>query len=69
MVEIKDLPVTLLVSTLRERILSYIKSALAAGRVKLSYGNKVLTNSMSLATYNFDDGDEIVLSVRDAKKK
>ncbi|KAG9043150.1 SF3a splicing factor complex subunit [Tulasnella sp. UAMH 9824] len=68
-VEIKDLPVTLLVSTLRERILSYIKSALAAGRVKLSYGNKVLTNSMSLATYNFDDGDEIVLSVRDAKKK
>ncbi|KAG9001555.1 SF3a splicing factor complex subunit [Tulasnella sp. 427] len=68
-VEIKDLPVTLLVSTLRERILSYIKSTLAAGRVKLSYGNKVLTNSMSLATYNFDDGDEIVLSVRDAKKK
>jgi len=68
-VEIGDLPVTLLVSSLRDRILGHIKSSLAASRVKLNYGNKVLTNSMSLATYNLDDGDEIVLSVRDAKKK
>ncbi|KAG8916167.1 SF3a splicing factor complex subunit [Tulasnella sp. 418] len=68
-VTVPDLPVTLLISTLRDRILSQISSTLAASRVKLSYGNKVLTNSMSLATYNLDDGDLIVLSVRDAKKK
>jgi len=68
-VNIPDLPVTLLVSSLRDRILSQITSSLAASRVRLNYGNKVLTNSMSLATYNLDDGDEIVLHVRDAKKK
>ncbi|KAG8883112.1 SF3a splicing factor complex subunit [Tulasnella sp. 331] len=68
-VEMVDLPVTLLVSSLRDRILSHIKSSLAASRVKLSFSGRVLTNSMSLATYNLDDGDEIVLDVREAKKK
>ena len=68
-VEVPDLPVSLLVSGLRDRILQRISSALAGGRVKLTYGTKVLTNSMTLAMYNLDDGDEIVLSVRDPKKK
>ncbi|KAG8984813.1 SF3a splicing factor complex subunit [Tulasnella sp. JGI-2019a] len=68
-VEMVELPVTLLVSSLRDRILGHIKSTLAASRVKLTFSGRVLTNSMSLATYNLDDGDEIVLDVREAKKK
>jgi len=68
-VELAELPVTLQVSSLRDRILAKINSTLAGGRVKLSFSGRVLTNSMSLATYNLDDGDEIVLDVREAKKK
>jgi len=68
-IEIPDLPVTLLVSTLRERILTHIKSTLAASRIKLDYAAKTLSNANSLAAYNLDDGDELVLSVREVKKK
>ncbi len=67
--EIPDLPVTLTVASLRDRILTHLKSTLAASRIKLDYGAKTMANSNTLAMFNLDDGDEIVLSVRDAKKK
>jgi splicing factor 3A subunit 1 len=68
-VTIPDLPMNLLVSTLRDRILSHTGSGVPASRIRLSYGGKMLTNSSSIASYNLEDEDMLVLSVRDAKKK
>ena len=66
---IPDLPLTLLVSTLRDRILAHIEANIPASRIKLSFRNTVLTNAKTLANYNMDDEDIIVMTVRDAKKK
>ena len=38
-------------------------------RIMLSFGGKMLTNANTLASYNLEDEDLLVLSVRDAKKK
>jgi len=64
-----DLPLTLLVSSLRDRILAHIEAAVPASRIKLSFRGQVLTNSKTLANYNMDDDDLIAFAVRDAKKK
>ncbi|CAL1704136.1 unnamed protein product [Somion occarium] len=68
-VTIPDLAVTLFVSTLRDRVLQHTGSALASSKIRFSYGDKVLTNSHTLAVYNLEDEDLLVLSVRDPKKK
>jgi len=68
-VTIPELPVTLLLSTLRDRIIQYLSSSVPASRLRLAYGNKMLTNMNSLASYNIEDEDVLTLSVRDAKKK
>jgi hypothetical protein len=68
-VTIPDLPLNLLVSTLRDRIIAATSSALSAGRVILSYNGKMLTNRNTIASYNLEDEDLLVLSVRDPKKK
>ncbi|KAK7693235.1 hypothetical protein QCA50_002801 [Cerrena zonata] len=68
-VTIPDLPVTLFVSTLRDRVLQHTGSALASSRIRFSYADKLLTNSHSIAMYNLEDEDQLVLSVRDSKKK
>ena len=66
---VPELPVTLLVSTLRERIIRHLDSALSPGRVKFTYTTKLLSNQQTLAVYNLEDGDTVVLSVREVKKK
>jgi splicing factor 3A subunit 1 len=66
---VSDLPVTLLVSTLRERIIRHLDSALSPGRVKFTYTGKLLSNQQILAVYNLEDADTVVLSVREVKKK
>jgi splicing factor 3A subunit 1 len=68
-VTIPELPLNLLVSTLRDRIIAATGSALSAGRVLLSYNGKMLTNRNTIASYNLEDEDLLVLSVRDPKKK
>ncbi|KAI9508491.1 Pre-mRNA splicing factor PRP21 like protein-domain-containing protein [Russula earlei] len=68
-VTIPDLPLNLLVSTLRDRIIAATGSALSAGRLILSYNGKMLTNRNTIASYNLEDEDLLVLSVRDPKKK
>jgi splicing factor 3A subunit 1 len=68
-VVIPELPLNLLVSTLRDRILQHTQSGVPASRIRLSYAGKMLTNATSIATYNLEDEDLLVLSVRDAKKK
>ncbi|KAF8497079.1 Pre-mRNA splicing factor PRP21 like protein-domain-containing protein [Russula emetica] len=68
-VTIPELPLNLLVSTLRDRIIAATGSALSAGRLLLSYNGKMLTNRNTIASYNLEDEDLLVLSVRDPKKK
>lgn len=68
-VTIPELPLTLLVSTLRDRILAATESAVPASRIRLSYQGKMLTNKESIAMSNLEDEDVLVFSVRDAKKK
>ncbi|KAN0105430.1 SF3a splicing factor complex subunit [Russula decolorans] len=68
-VSIPELPLNLLVSTLRDRIIAATGSALSAGRLLLSYNGKMLTNRNTIASYNLEDDDLLVLSVRDPKKK
>jgi len=68
-VTIPDLPLNLFVSTLRDRILQHTGSSVAASKIRLSQGGKMLTNANTLASYNLEDEDLVVLSVRDGKKK
>jgi len=68
-ITLADLPLTMLVGMLRDRISAQAKSNVPGGRMKLSIGSKVLTNAQTLASYNLDDGDVVVLAIRDAKKK
>ncbi|KAI9064210.1 hypothetical protein FKP32DRAFT_1591634 [Trametes sanguinea] len=68
-VTIPDLPLNLLVSTLRDRILQHTGSIVGASKIRLAYNGKMLTNSQTIAVYNLEDEDLVVLSVRDDKKK
>lgn len=68
-VPVPDLPLTLLISTLRDRIQHIVGSTLGANRMRFSYNGKPLTNNQTLASYNLGEGDLIVLDVRDQKKK
>ncbi|KDQ59456.1 hypothetical protein JAAARDRAFT_191976 [Jaapia argillacea MUCL 33604] len=68
-VVIPDLPLNLFVSTLRDRILQVTGSSVAASKIRLSQGGKMLTNANSIGSYNLEDEDLVVLSVRDPKKK
>ncbi|KAI0062231.1 hypothetical protein BV25DRAFT_1825665 [Artomyces pyxidatus] len=68
-VTIPDLPLNLLVSTLRDRITTTTGTAVSAGRIRLSYAGKMLTNMNTIASYNLEDEDLLVLSIRDQKKK
>ncbi|KAI6111493.1 Pre-mRNA splicing factor PRP21 like protein-domain-containing protein [Pisolithus thermaeus] len=68
-VTVSDLPLTLLVSTLRDRFLQTTGSTLPASRIRLSFMGKMLTNSNTIAFYNLEDEDLIALSVSAEKKK
>ncbi|KAI0781153.1 Pre-mRNA splicing factor PRP21 like protein-domain-containing protein [Trametes elegans] len=68
-VTIPDLPLNLLVSTLRDRILQHTGSTVGASKIRLAFAGKMLTNMQTIAVYNLEDEDLIVLSVRDEKKK
>ena len=68
-VTVPDLPLNLLISTLRDRILQHTGSAVSASKIRLAYAGKILTNANTLASYNLEDEDLLVLSVRDQKKK
>ncbi|KAI0831079.1 Pre-mRNA splicing factor PRP21 like protein-domain-containing protein [Trametes gibbosa] len=68
-VTIPDLPLNLLVSTLRDRILQHTGSTVGASKIRLAYEGKMLPNMHTIAAYNLEDEDLIVVSVRDEKKK
>lgn len=66
---IPDLPLNLLVSTLRDRILQHTGSSLPTSKMRLAYAGKMLTNRNSIASFNLEDEDLLVLSVSDAKRR
>jgi len=66
---IPDLPMTLLVTTLRDRIKQATGSALPASKMRISYMGKMLTNASSIGSYNLEDEDLLVLAVSDTKRK
>ncbi|KAI0708966.1 Pre-mRNA splicing factor PRP21 like protein-domain-containing protein [Earliella scabrosa] len=68
-ITIPELPLNLLVSTLRDRIIQHTGSTVGASKIRLSYGGKMLTNSQTIAVYNLEDEDLVVATVRDEKKK
>jgi hypothetical protein len=55
-VTVPDLPLNLLVSTLRDRILQHTGSSISASRIRLSYQGKML-NSSSIAATNREHKD------------
>jgi splicing factor 3A subunit 1 len=68
-VTLRDLPLNLLVTTLRDRILQQTGSTIPASKIRLSYAGKMLTNANTIASYNLEHEDVLVLNVRDSKKK
>lgn len=68
MVAIPDLPMNLLVAALRDRIQQHT-GTLPVSRMRLAYAGKMLTNTNTIASYNLEDEDVIVLSVSQPKKK
>ncbi|KAI0747909.1 Pre-mRNA splicing factor PRP21 like protein-domain-containing protein [Daedaleopsis nitida] len=68
-ITIPELPLSLLVSTLRDRIIQHTGSTVGASKIRLSYAGKMLTNSQTIAVYNLEDEDLVVATVRDEKKK
>ncbi|KAF7978110.1 hypothetical protein HWV62_1524 [Athelia sp. TMB] len=68
-VTIPDLPLNLLVSTVRERILQHTGSGVPASRMRLAYAGKMLTNANSIASFNLEDEDLLVLSLSEARRR
>ncbi|KZT65441.1 hypothetical protein DAEQUDRAFT_676757 [Daedalea quercina L-15889] len=69
-VTVPDIPLNLLVSTLRDRILQFLGNPpVPLSRIRLSYAGRMLPNQNTLASHNIEDEDLVVLSLRDAKKK
>ena len=68
-VTVPDLPLNLLVSTLRNRILQHTGSTISASHIQLSYQEKMLTNSSSIMATNLEHEDPLMLSVRNQKKR
>lgn len=62
-VTLPDLPLNLLVSTLRDRILQATGSSLPTSKMRLAYEGKMLTNSSTIAQFNLEDEDLVVLSL------
>jgi splicing factor 3A subunit 1 len=68
-VPVPDLPLSLLIGTLRDRVQHIVGTSLGVSRMRFSYNGKPLTSNQTLASYNLGEGDLVVLDVRDQKKK
>ncbi|KIJ69484.1 hypothetical protein HYDPIDRAFT_24321 [Hydnomerulius pinastri MD-312] len=68
-VTVSELPLNLLVSSLRDRFIQATGSSLPASRIRISYMGKMLTNANTIASYNLEDEDTVVLSLSAMRKK
>ncbi|ODO08883.1 splicing factor 3A subunit 1 [Cryptococcus wingfieldii CBS 7118] len=63
-IEVPDLPVGTLFSTVRERIKRVMDADLPISRMRLDWGGKPMSNGSTLASVNLDDEDTIVLVLK-----
>ncbi len=68
-VTLEEIPVTFLLSTLRDHLVRHIGSSVSLSRIIFSVEGKMLSNASTLSAFNIEDGDMLVLSLRDVKKK
>jgi hypothetical protein len=68
-VTIPELPLNLLVSTLRERIVQNTGTTVPVSWMRLSHDGRMLANKNTVALYNLEDDDLVYLNVKDPKKK
>ncbi|TFY58154.1 hypothetical protein EVJ58_g6592 [Rhodofomes roseus] len=69
-ITVPDIPLNLLVSTLRDRILQHLGNPpVPLSRIRVSYAGRMLPNQNTIASHNIEDEDLITLSLRDPKKK
>lgn len=68
-IKVSDIPMNLLVSSLRDRILSATESTLSASKIRLSYCGKMLTNASTIALYNMEDEELVHMTVSAERKK
>ncbi|MBW0465738.1 hypothetical protein O181_005453 [Austropuccinia psidii MF-1] len=66
-VALEEIPITLLVGVLRDK-LSHLKG-IPVGRQQIKLGNKILPNQVTLASLNFKSGDKINLGIKEQRKK
>ena len=64
---LEELPLTTLVSTLKDKIAARIN--MPVGKQKVSIGNLVLKNNATLGSYNLDEGGVVTLGFKDRGKK
>jgi splicing factor 3A subunit 1 len=67
-ITLAELPLTFLVSTLRDRILQQTGSALGAAKMRLAHDGKMLANVNTIASYNLEDDDVLVMTLNVKKK-
>ncbi|KAI8088908.1 Pre-mRNA splicing factor PRP21 like protein-domain-containing protein [Halteromyces radiatus] len=65
-IELTDLPLTMMISTVKERITSQI--GMPYGKQKLSIQQTVMVNSKNLGFYGCTDGTVLTLGLKDRKK-
>lgn len=63
-IDIPDVPVTTLFSTVRDRIKKALDAELPISRMRIEYNGKVMNNQSSLASLNIGEGDMVVMSLK-----
>ncbi|KAI5477585.1 splicing factor 3A subunit 1 [Pseudohyphozyma bogoriensis] len=64
-ITLTEVPITALCGALRDRITA--KVGLPIGKQKLTYKGRILANNGTLAGLNFEDGDEVVVTIKERK--
>lgn len=63
-IDINDVPVNTLFSTVRDRIKRALEAELPISRMRIEYNGKVMNNQSSLASLNIGEGDMVVMSLK-----
>lgn len=61
-ITLADVPLTALVSTLRERV--HAQTQVPPGKQQLKWNDRLLSNRNTLASYNFDSGQQLNLTIK-----
>lgn len=61
-ITLSDVPLTALVSTLRERI--HAQTQVPPGKQQIKWNDRILSNKNTLASYNFENGERLSLHIK-----